>query len=166
MDLSIGQSKQCCWRACHGDKTEAVGCVGVCAKEYGNTCVCHGILNPLPRDLPNPTQGLNPCLLSLLHWPVGFFVFLFFLPLVPPGKPSKGTVRAKALRPDSAESVKEQQELSMATLAKRVGELQDMQSGRGHREIQTALKTFIQLLTFALKGNWDLFPECNQLASI
>ena len=87
--------------------------------------MCHGILNPLPKDLPNPTQGLNPCLLSLLHWPVGFFFFFFFffLPLVPPGKPSKGTVRAKALRPDSFESVKEQQELSMAILAKRVGEL-------------------------------------------
>ena len=52
-----------------------------------------------------------------------------FLPLVPPRKPSKGTVRAKALRPDNVESVKEQQEVSMAALAKRVGELYDMQSG-------------------------------------
>ena len=84
--------------------------------------MCYGILNPLPRIFP--TQGLNPCLLSLLHWQVGFF-----LPLVPPWKPSKGTVRAKALRPDNVESVKEQQEVSMAALAKRVGELYDMQSG-------------------------------------
>ena len=83
--------------------------------------MCHGILNPLPRVFP--TQGLNPCLLSLLHWQMGF------LPLVPPRKPSKGTVRAKALRPDNVESVKEQQEVSMAALAKRVGELYDMQSG-------------------------------------
>ena len=28
-----------------------------------------------------PTQGLNPCLLRLLHWPVGS------LPPAPPGKP-------------------------------------------------------------------------------
>ena len=31
-----------------------------------------------------PTQGSNPCLLGLLHWQAGS------LPLVPPGKPSKG----------------------------------------------------------------------------
>jgi len=48
---------------------------------------------------------------------------------VPPQKPSKGTVRAKGLRLDNVESVKEQQEVGMASLAKRVGELYDMQSG-------------------------------------
>ena len=47
----------------------------------------------------------------------------------------------------------------MAALAKRVGELYDMQSGQGHREIQTALKAFIQFLTFALKGKCDLFEN-------
>ena len=93
---------------------------------------------PSSKGSSQPNPGIEP--MSPKSPPLAggffcFFVFLFFLPLAPPGKPSKGTVRAKALRPDSAEPVKEQQELSMATLAKRVGELQDMQSGRGHREI-------------------------------
>ena len=35
---------------------------------------CHGLLQE-----SFPTQGLNPCLLSLLHWQMGS------LPLVPPG---------------------------------------------------------------------------------
>ena len=33
-----------------------------------------------------PTQGLNPCLLHLLHWQAGS------LPLVPPGKLSLGVI--------------------------------------------------------------------------
>ena len=37
---------------------------------------CHVLLQGI-----FPTQGLNPCLLSLLHWQAGS------LPLVPPGKP-------------------------------------------------------------------------------
>ena len=36
---------------------------------------------PFPPPGIFPTQGLNPCLLCLLHWQVGS------LPLVPPGKP-------------------------------------------------------------------------------
>ena len=36
---------------------------------------------PLPIQGIFPTQGLNPCLLHLLHWQVAS------LPLVPPGKP-------------------------------------------------------------------------------
>ena len=37
---------------------------------------------PTPGDLPNPgIQGLNLCLLCLLHWQARS------LPLVPPGKP-------------------------------------------------------------------------------
>ena len=36
-----------------------------------------------------PTQGLNLSLLCLLHGQVGFFCFLFFLPLVPPGSVAK-----------------------------------------------------------------------------
>ena len=38
-----------------------------------------GLPCPPPRDFT--TQGLNPCLLCLLHWHVGS------LPLMPPGKP-------------------------------------------------------------------------------
>ena len=37
---------------------------------------CHALLQGIL-----PTQGLNPCLLCLLHWQVGS------LPLAPPGKP-------------------------------------------------------------------------------
>ena len=40
--------------------------------------VCHSFLQRLFL-----TQGLNPCLSSLLHWQAGS------LPLVPPGKPTK-----------------------------------------------------------------------------
>ena len=77
---------------------------------------------PSSKDLSNP--GIEPMSLKSPTLAGGFF-----LPLVPPWKPSKGTVRAKALRPDNVESVEEQQEVSMAALAKRVGELYDMQSG-------------------------------------
>ena len=42
-------------------------------QEYWSGSPC-----PLPRDLP--VQGLNPCLLSLLHWQIGSS------PLAPPGK--------------------------------------------------------------------------------
>ena len=38
---------------------------------------CHALLQGI-----FPTQRLNPCLLSLLHWPTGS------LPLAPPGKPN------------------------------------------------------------------------------
>ena len=34
-------------------------------------------------DLLDPE--IKPCLLCLLHWPVGFFFVFFFLPLAPPG---------------------------------------------------------------------------------
>ena len=37
------------------------------------------------------TQGLNPCLLYLLHWQAGS------LPLAPPGKPMKVKVKVKSL---------------------------------------------------------------------
>ena len=33
-----------------------------------------------------PTQGLNSCLLRLLHWQAGFFFFFFLKPVAPPGK--------------------------------------------------------------------------------
>ena len=49
------------------------------ARILKNTGVgCHALLQGI-----FPTQGLNPRLLCLLHWQVGFF----FLPLMPPGKP-------------------------------------------------------------------------------
>ena len=41
---------------------------------------CHALLQRIFL-----TQGLNPCLLQLLHWQVGSF------PLVPPGKPIEQT---------------------------------------------------------------------------
>ena len=49
--------------------------MGFSRQEYwsGLPCHCPGIF---------PTQGLNPCLLRLLHWQAGS------LPLVPPGKPA------------------------------------------------------------------------------
>ena len=78
---------------------------------------------PSSKGSSQPNPGIEPMSPKSPTLAGGFFFFFFFLPLVPPGKPSKGTVRAKALRPDSFESVKEQQELSMAILAKRVGEL-------------------------------------------
>ena len=48
--------------------------VGFSRQEYWS-----GLPHPPPEDLPN--QGLNPCLLHLLHWQAGS------LPLAPPGKP-------------------------------------------------------------------------------
>ena len=48
--------------------------VGFSRQEY-----CSGLPYLPPWDLP--TQGLNPCLLRLLHWQAGS------LPVVPPGKP-------------------------------------------------------------------------------
>ena len=77
-------------------------CVCVCAQSlesYPNLCDCldcslpgssvHGILQERILEwvaIPSSrgiflTQGLNPCLLCLLHWQLGS------LPLVPPGKP-------------------------------------------------------------------------------
>ena len=42
-------------------------------------CVCHALLQGI-----FPTQGLNPCLLNLLHWQAGS------LPLAPSGQPKVG----------------------------------------------------------------------------
>ena len=47
--------------------------MGLSRQEYWNELPC-----PPPRDLPD--QGLNLCLLHLLHWQMGS------LPLAPPGK--------------------------------------------------------------------------------
>ena len=52
-----------------------------------NTCVdCHALLQGT-----FPTQGLNPCLLQLLHWQVDS------LSLVPPGKAEWGVKRGGVL---------------------------------------------------------------------
>ena len=54
--------------------------MGFPRQEYWSGLPC-----PPPGDLPDagicPTQGSNPCLLGLLHWPASS------LPLAPPGKP-------------------------------------------------------------------------------
>ena len=47
--------------------------------EFSRQEYWHGLLCPLPGDLPDP--GIEPESLSLLHWQVGS------LSLVPPGKP-------------------------------------------------------------------------------
>lgn len=69
--------------------------------------------------------------LSLLHWQMGF------LTTSATSKPSSGNCQG-ALRPDNVESVKEQQEVSMAALAKRVGELYGY-ANCVHRDMWTGL---------------------------
>ena len=81
-------------------------CVCVCAKSHQSCltlcdpmdsrslgCSLHGVLQarywsglPFPTQGIFPIQGLNPHLLCLLHRQV-----VFFLPLVPPGKPREYT---------------------------------------------------------------------------
>ena len=61
---------------------QALLSMGFPRQEYQSGLPC-----PPPRDLPDagicPTQGSNPCLLGLLHWPASS------LPAVPPGKPPR-----------------------------------------------------------------------------
>ena len=52
--------------------------------------VCHALLQGFFL-----TQGLNPCLLCLLHWQVGS------LPLTPPGKPLTGSCHYNSLSPEN-----------------------------------------------------------------
>ena len=62
--------------------------VGFSRQEYWSGLPC-----PSPGDLPL-TQGLNLCLLCLLHWQTSS------LPLAPPGKPHEGWyLKEMALKP-------------------------------------------------------------------
>ena len=60
------------WTIAH----QAPPSMGFSRQEYWSGLPC-----PPPGDLPNPTQGLSPCLLHLLHWQAGS------LPLAQSGKP-------------------------------------------------------------------------------
>ena len=67
--------------------------MGFSRQEYWSGC--HALLQGIFS-----TQGLNPHLLCLLHWQVGFF---FFLSLAPPGKPlyvsiNKDTIKSPAVQ--------------------------------------------------------------------
>ena len=67
------QSHFSCVQLCGATRT--VACPWDSSGKYIGVS-CHALLQGI-----FPTQGLNPCLLSLLHWQAGS------LSLVPPGKP-------------------------------------------------------------------------------